>query len=260
MPFVFAIIVCAGIAVAAFYRGSLSKSGAVAAVPVGAIILGLGGLEWGIVLLVFFISSSGWSQYKHHDKAEVAEVFDKTGRRDHGQVLANGGVGAALALGGYLAPDPLWFQAYLGAMATVTADTWATELGMLSRQQPRFILNGKPVPAGTSGGITPWGTVSAVFGALLIGVVATLESPPNVTVVVAAVAIAGTVGMLADSLLGATVQARYDCAVCNRQVESATHCDTVAAHAAGQRWMTNDMVNVVASIVGAGVAILLQLV
>ena len=64
---------------------------------------------------------------------------------------------------------PLAF-AFYGALATVNADTWATELGVLARSRPRLMTNGQTVPVGTSGGVTAEGTLAALAGALFIGV------------------------------------------------------------------------------------------
>ena len=120
------------IAALATWRGSLSRSGAVGAMLVGTLIFGLGGWVWGVALAVFFISSSALSHFKERQKAAVAEKFEKGHRRDMGQVLANGGLGAFIAVLSAIAPHEAWFYLFVGVMATVTADTWATELGVLS--------------------------------------------------------------------------------------------------------------------------------
>ena len=47
-----------------------------------------------------------------------------------------------------------------------------------------------------------------------------------------------------DSLLGATVQSRRWCDVCNRATERHVHdCGATTRHVAGARWIDNDMVN-----------------
>ena len=166
------------IALIAWRAGSLSRSGAWAAVLTGGLIFGLGGLPWAALLLTFFISSSALSRAFSRRKATLAEKFSKGSQRDWGQVLANGGLGALLAIGYAIPPHYEWlWLAYAGAMAAVNADTWSTELGVLSPVPPRLITSGAKVERGTSGGISLSGTLAALAGATLVGIVAILFTP-----------------------------------------------------------------------------------
>lgn len=132
---------------------ALSISGAWAATIIGGLIFCLGGLSWAVLLLTFFISSSGLSRAFSRHKANLGEKFAKGGQRDWAQVFANGGIGALLVIINAFYPEQFWpWIAYAGAMATVNADTWATELGVLSGKPPRLITTGQIVERGTSGG------------------------------------------------------------------------------------------------------------
>src|SRR5438477_1361711 len=158
----------------AYRRRSLSRSGIAGAMVTGTTTFGLGGWSWGLSLIFFFISSSIFSHFRAADKAHTAaDKFSKGGQRDIGQAAANGGIATLLALGYGLVPSAslqkLLQAGYSGALATATADTWATELGVLSLQQPRLITTGKPVAPGTSGGITLLGSAAAALGALTSG-------------------------------------------------------------------------------------------
>ena len=157
------------------YRGrSLSKSGAAGAMIVGTTIFGFGGWVLGALLIVFFFLSSLLSHYKAAVKAHLAEKFAKGHQRDLGQTLANGGAGALTAFVFFFSPNPVILVAYVGVIATVNADTWATELGVLSRRMPRLLTTWRPVEPGTSGGISLPGTLASVAGALTIGVAAAI--------------------------------------------------------------------------------------
>jgi uncharacterized protein (TIGR00297 family) len=150
------------IAFLAWRMRALSASGAAAAALVGGLIFGLGGIAWAMLLLAFFISSSGLSKAFARRKAGVSEKFSKGNRRDWGQVLANGGLGALLVIIHAAFPAQSWpWLAYAGAMAAVNADTWATELGVLNRDKPRLITTGREVEPGTSGGVSVVGTAAA---------------------------------------------------------------------------------------------------
>ncbi|MBU0703204.1 MAG: DUF92 domain-containing protein, partial [Chloroflexi bacterium] len=56
-----------------YKRGALSGSGVGGALLTGTLIFGLGGWEWGALLIVFFVSSSALSFYRARDKRELAE-------------------------------------------------------------------------------------------------------------------------------------------------------------------------------------------
>ncbi len=85
------------IAFLAYRAHSLSRSGAFAAVLVGTVIFGVGGWQWAVLLLTFFISSSGLTRAFKQRKRGLSEKFSKGGQRDAGQVLGNGGLAAAAA-------------------------------------------------------------------------------------------------------------------------------------------------------------------
>ena len=252
---ILALLLSGLIAALAYWRGSLAASGAAAALLIGTIIYGMGGWIWGVLLALFFVSSSLLSHYKEREKQAVAEKFDKGHRRDWGQVLANGGAGAIAALLFGLFPSPLWFPLFLGTMATVTADTWATELGTLSRRPPRLITTGRSVPVGTSGGISAFGTAVSLAGGLFIGLAAGLMSQANILPFILAGGFGGLAGSLCDSLLGATIQQIYYCEQCKKETEKKFHCGQSTRPLRGWSWLNNDMVNFLSSIFGGGTAV-----
>ncbi|MER3543702.1 MAG: DUF92 domain-containing protein [Chloroflexota bacterium] len=247
-----------------YWRGALSRSGVLGALIVGTLMYGFGGLSWAVLLVAFFASSSALSFYRQQDKISLTRKLAKGQRRDLGQALANGGLAAALALGAGLYPHLLWFVAAVGALATVNADTWATELGVLSPARPRLITTGQPVEPGTSGGVTVQGSAAALAGALFISLTAAglwlaAGAPEGAALRLAgAGAVAGVLGSLADSLLGATVQVVYICDCCNEETEQAMHrCGQPTRYQRGWRWLNNDGVNFLSSVIGALIALVL---
>ncbi len=247
------------------YQGrSLSRSGVLGAILVGTITFGLGGWRWGLLLIAFFVLASLLSHHRRGQKQALAEKFAKGHRRDLGQVLANGGLGALLATLHFLRPNDLIFSAFLGSMAAVSADTWATELGVLSPSPPRLITTGKVVPTGTSGGVTLWGIMASIAGALTMGGVAWLllalgSAATSVSILLLASS-SGLLGSLFDSLLGATLQGIYLCPRCRVETERVVHrCGYQTTHIRGWRWFNNDLVNFANALLGAIVGSLLHL-
>lgn len=274
--FIFRILIglAGSIAIAgtAFWKHSLSRSGLFAAVVLGTLLYAVSDLMWFGSLIAFFVSSSLLSRVKRRRKLEAEEHYEKTGARDAGQVAANGGVALIAAIGYALYPDSAWWYAYIGALAAVNADTWATELGGLSRSQPRSIVSGKLVQPGTSGGVTIAGLAASLAGGCFIGAVAYAlfwlsggaTSQPVISLadmhrMLWAAGAAGILGSLMDSWLGATVQAGYRCHRCGRIVEMEEHCGTSADHVRGIRGMRNDQVNALASLGGALTGLLVGL-
>lgn len=246
--------VAAGIVAAAFALGALSPSGVVGAWLVGTVTFGLGGPTPAVLLVLFFVSSSVLSRLGGLRKREVSIAFSKGHRRDLGQVLANGGVAAVCSLILGLTGNETWLAAVLGALAAANADTWATELGVLSRERPRLITSRVRVDPGTSGGVSGVGTLAAAAGATLIGASAVvLEKQPMFLL---AGLLGGLGGALLDSLLGATVQAMYFCPSCQRQTERHPHhtCGSDTLHLRGLRWLDNDGVNLAATLAGGAIA------
>jgi uncharacterized protein (TIGR00297 family) len=261
LPRIFAgIILSALIGGAAYWRGSLTPSGWVGAIITGTLTFGFGGWSWGLTLIAFFLSSSALSHFRQARKQVIAgEKFEKGGRRDLAQTLANGGAGAALALAYGLSGAPAALLAiFTGVMATVTADTWATELGVLSMQLPRLITTLRTVEPGTSGGITAYGMLASGAGAILIGLTLVLLAAIELGAwwpwLLPAALVGGLAGSLADSLLGATVQAIYRSP--SGETERRIARDgTPNPTLRGWRWMNNDMVNLLSSVVGGLVAL-----
>ncbi|MBN1536017.1 MAG: DUF92 domain-containing protein [Anaerolineales bacterium] len=249
------IILSISISLAAWRFQSLSQSGALAAFIIGCLIFGLGGLPWAALLLTFFISSSLLSRLFSSRKRIFNEKYSKDSQRDWGQVLANGGLGAGLIVLQTLFPQQygIWI-AYIGAMAAVNADTWATELGVFSHNPPRLITNGKIVERGTSGGITLMGYLAASGGALLVALTALpFSGQSSASFIILAGVIGGIVGASFDSWLGATIQAIYFCPACQKETERhPTHtCGAQTRHSRGFVWLNNDWVNFACSLTGA---------
>jgi uncharacterized protein (TIGR00297 family) len=231
---------------------ALDTWGAAAAVIAGTACVAAG-WDWGVLLMLFFVTSTLLSRAGRAVKeARTGAVVEKGGERDAVQVLANGGVYAAAAAGFVLWPTPVWQALGLGALAAATADTWATEIGTLAGQRPRSITSWRVVPPGTSGGVTLIGTLGTVAGAATIGAGAALLSWPPLIAWWALVG--GVAGALADSVLGALWQARRWCEACNVPTERRVHpCGSMTVPAGGAPWLDNDSVNALSTVFGAAV-------
>lgn len=206
-----------------------------------------------------------------------------TGRRS-AQVFANGAFGTLAALGAALAspsgsvsciaygadvPDAVRLAgamacAFLGHYACCTGDTWASELGPLSRAVPRLITTGRRVPAGTNGGVTLAGTLASALGGAGCGLtmwaaIRLTAQPPCAASQAALVPLglaAGLMGSALDSVLGALLQASYYDAQQQRIVPRPSG---TARHVSGLDVLDNHQVNFLSSLLtGLGAAYVSQ--
>jgi uncharacterized protein (TIGR00297 family) len=227
---------------------ALTLSGALAATIVGAIVFGLGGWSAAGALIAFFVTGSVLSRWRKGVKDALG--FEKSGRRDAWQVLANGGLAAVWLVLQHVGPVLSETRALvyaLVAIAAAAADTWATEIGAVMGGRPYNVVTRRPVEPGESGAISLMGTMAALGGATLVAVFA---MPLGVKAVVV-VAVSGFAGALIDSVLGATVQAQW------RDPDRAGRWTERGAGRPDRGWrgVNNDVVNaasiLIASMIGA---------
>ncbi|XP_034019157.1 transmembrane protein 19 [Thalassophryne amazonica] len=225
----FSILVPFVVVVRALKRQSLDGSGALAALLVG-FVLTMANYSFFSSLLVFFYTCSKLTRWGGAQKKKIDAEYKEGGQRNWVQVFCNGGVPTELALLYMIEVGPCeipvdftkqfsasWMcLSLLGALACSTGDTWASEVGpVLSQSQPRLITTWKEVPAGTNGGVTPIGLAASFLGGLTVGVtyfvtqlllVSDLHLAAPQWPVIAYGAVAGLLGSMLDSFLGAHLQ------------------------------------------------------
>ena len=140
-------------------------------------------------------------------------------------------------------------------MAAVTADTWATELGELSRKKPRLITKFKEVERGTSGAVSVLGIGVSLIGAYFIALVWNLLSMHDLnTFNLLIITLSGFAGSLVDSFLGASIQAKYSDEEEKKIYEEAGEHRILVR---GWKWVDNDIVNLACACAGGLLAFLL---
>jgi uncharacterized protein (TIGR00297 family) len=259
-----ACLIAFGIATACQLKGYLMLNGAVAAWMVGYATLGFGGVAWFFPLLVFFMAINWVGKLAeklaaHRLPPGFERIEEKGSRRDFVQVFANTGVAMALVMGyamtrvSHPALAEGFFWAYIGSLCAAGADTFASEVGILSKSRPVLLWTFQPVPPGLSGGVTWFGYAAAAVGAVVpIGALFAIGSPYPFSygAVVGAIA-CGWIGSTVDSLVGATLQSKRQCASCGRILEKAEHCGEATRHYRGHPRINNDLVNAIGALAGA---------
>ncbi|WP_082706311.1 TIGR00297 family protein [Methanobrevibacter sp. YE315] len=209
-----------------YKRKSLDLVGAAVMVIMGIVIIFSAGANWLLLIVLFLVMSLFATKYSKKYKMSLGEF---EGRRTSKNVISNGVVACFMAaFGGFYSP---LVGGFIGAIATATADTLASEIGVL--YQPRLITTLQKVDPGTNGAVSTLGTAAGMVGAAIIGIAAYfLGIIPNPLTAILVSIISGTVGCFMDSILGALFE--------NRNL------------------LTNEHVNLIATVVGALVGILLM--
>ena len=251
----FSIVVA--FALTAVLLNTIDGRGFLACTVVGFSIIYGGGLSWFVIVAVFFTLGVVFTLYKYGYKKRLGSAQEKGGTRSWPNILANGGIASAIALRNFINPSVGLSALFLGAISTSAADTVATELGLLSHKKPRLVTNlARTVAPGTSGGVTLLGVLGAVFASLVIGSMAFLLGlMPTQLEVVPICVIGGVLGASFDSVLGAVVQRRGYCVICHKPTEALRHCGESTHVAGGVRYIENNMVNLLASVVGAAASL-----
>jgi uncharacterized protein (TIGR00297 family) len=256
-PFIIIVIlIFAGFS--GYLSRSLSRSGAFAAVLVGLAVFWGFGLKGLFLLGVFFATSTFWSKYKSSAKKDMEERLAKGSTRDYRQVAANGGAAALISIIYYSQPDITWLIGFTVCLASSNSDTWASEIGSLSKRNPVYIRTFKRIDKGTSGAISLLGSIAALLGSVLIATVSTWVF--NLEVIhFWIIFLFGFIGNILDTIFGAYYQQTYVCSQCGIETEKKMHCHYPAKRLKGFPLVDNDMVNFLSGLIAAFLAMLVVL-
>ncbi len=207
---IFEILFCLVLFFIVYRKGILDLKGSITASLLAVAITIFSGFNWLLLIIFFMFSGFLVTKYKFEYKEKIKVSEKNRGRRGAKNVLANGLVPTMFAVLYSFTNDleQLVAGAYIASVATVTADTFSSEIGVLSRGAPRLITSLKRVPKGTDGAISMLGELAGFFGALLIGLLAYLLGILELKAAMVSSLIGGFIGFNSDSLLGATLERR----------------------------------------------------
>ncbi len=269
---------------------------------IGAFIIGFttwytGGPAAFVLLLFFFTSAGIATKFKYKAKAKQGLAQESKGKRSWRNVMASGLIPMFFSIGMWLtgfAPWgaqysalgidviangtstlPYWmFGGFIGAVATTTADTLASEIGVFSKSKPRLITNlRRRVPRGTIGAVSLLGELAAVgagiglgFIAVFFAIVAPGSIPINLAVtgglehlafIIPLGILTAFIGCNLDSLIGAMVQNKFVCEICGAVTEKEFHCEYETKYIGGFKKFSNMHVNLGSSGMGATLGVVL---
>ncbi|MFJ7729709.1 DUF92 domain-containing protein [Neobacillus sp. NPDC097160] len=250
------IIICVIIVtgICGYLVKSLTKSGASAAILVGLAVYAGFGVNGLLLLGTFFASSSLWSNYKSSLKRTIEEKLAKGTTRDWRQVIANGGAAGLFSIIHYFHHGSVWLIAFVVCLASANSDTWASEIGSLSRKNPIYIRTFKRIEKGTSGAISLLGSTAALAGSLLISIISFWLFHLDIKLTLL-VFLFGYIGNVIDTVVGAFYQQVYVCQHCGIETEKKKHCQQPTTRIKGFTLVDNDMVNFLSGFLAAVLAL-----
>jgi uncharacterized protein (TIGR00297 family) len=203
-----AVILAMGMISILLYRsGILTRMGTLAAHFLGIFLFGVLGPDWGIPVSFFFVTSVIFTKIN----GRVHRKTHGSGRRNIWQVMANILAGLAFSIGFLIFSKPVFIYLFISAIAAVTADTWASEIGPVFHKKCFSLAGWRVAASGVSGGISVAGTVAAFSGSFLVSLLAWSGFfPRRDLVMVLSLAFAGFLASFVDSALGAFVEPRLE--------------------------------------------------
>ncbi|HEY9763025.1 MAG TPA: TIGR00297 family protein [Trichocoleus sp.] len=220
----------------------LTPAGYLHAWILGVLVWGCLGWRGYAVVMVYFLVGSAVTRIGMARKEAAGIAEKRSGMRGPENVWGSALAGTLCALGilwlSYWNSDGgVWIDllrlGYVASFSTKLADTTASEVGKAYGKHTFLITTLKSVPPGTEGAVSLEGTLAGVAasGAIaLLGWALGLISPLFVLLCLVAAFIATNL----ESVIGATLQSQWD-------------------------WLTNELVNVINTVLGAAIAIALGL-
>ena len=233
----------------------LTLSGIVAAIILGIIVsIAFGNIGF-IILMVFFLGGIITDKIKNKHKNKGRKKKKHIESRNHIQVLVNGFVAMLSAIFYIITKSDLCAIAFTASLAEALADTSASGIGVICGRAYDLFRRRSCKP-GISGGMSVLGTATSAISAVVVSLIAfafDFIDPFGVLIV----SISAFLGAIFDSMLGSLLQVKYRCPVCGEITESAEHCNTSTSRCSGLAFVTNNAVNLFATIFSGVIAIVL---
>ena len=208
----------------------------------------------GAYLIIFFVDLVLGKRSK---KATLG-INKKSGARDVVQVLVNSIVALVAIILAKITENDAFLVVYAVSLTECLADSLASDVGVLSKKDPIDVCRLRPIKRGLSGGVSLLGTLAALVGSAVMSLFSCLFigfSLENILVIL----IFPMVGMLADSVLGSLVQAKYTCKICSALTEKPVHCQSPTTLTGGVALINNDAVNLISNFLASLLALLFLL-
>ena len=237
------------------FKKSLTEMGLFVAAICAIVASYFGGMPLFLSFLILFLTNAIVVGIVKHVLRKKGREVEHSKPRNAWQILTNALTATVLAFLSFFFYHDIFVIAAVVVIAEEFGDSMASDIGRYQKRRPLDIIRFKRVEPGLSGGVSLLGTcmaLIAVLGALLI-------LPGFDLVNVGTYFICGAVafgGVFVDSILGSLIQNKNKCTVCGAITEEDIHCDVPTVHESGWKFVSNRGVNMITSVVTAGIALL----
>ncbi|MBD2326309.1 TIGR00297 family protein [Alkalinema sp. FACHB-956] len=230
----------------------LTPEGIIHAWVLGVLLYGCLGWQGYTLMMVYFLLGSAVTRIGMAEKEAAGIAEKRSGARGPENVWGSALVATICAIAFWMLKvwnyrelmqfgqlpawatllPPLLLLAYTASMATKLSDTCASEIGKAYGKRTFLITTLKPVPRGTEGAVSLEGTIAGIMASLVIALVGWGLGlvPHQYPIGIAICVLAAFVATNLESVIGATLQTQFS-------------------------WLTNELVNVINTLIGALVAI-----
>ena len=215
----------------------LTKAGLLHATILGTGLWTFLGVKGWTVCVIYFILGSLVTKIRMKEKERLGIAEKRGGARGPENVWGSAAAAMTCAMMTYVFPaqSALFKVGYVASLATKLSDTFGSEIGKAYGKNTYLITTLKMVPKGTEGAVSVEGTVAGVIGSIIMALVGVALGLVTSTSGVVACIIAAFVATTAESFIGAVFQDKYS-------------------------WLTNELVNLINTIIGAVTAIAIMAV
>lgn len=247
------MMVAVSILYLAYKLKAITMDGIVFALMTATFLYGFGGVWIGTSLLLFFVLGSLVSKLKNERKIRAEQLQEATQARNWIQVICNSLPATVLVWLYFLFPDkPIFLLLAFAVFSAAASDTFSSELGMLYKGKVFYVLTGKEIAPGLSGGVSLGGFLASLLGSFLLSLPAySIFGIQGVVFVF----LLGILGGFIDSILGALIQRKYRTKTGVLQEMVKEEGDQLVA---GFSFVSNHMVNLLSLSSVVVVGILLQ--
>ncbi|MBV6628120.1 MAG: TIGR00297 family protein [Rivularia sp. (in: Bacteria)] len=218
----------------------LTPAGIINAWLLGVLIWGTLGLPGYTVVCVYFIVGSAVTRIGMTQKEQLGIAEKRSGARGPENVWGSAFTAAICALGvgiidWLVTSDTVFLSSllvlgYVASFCTKLSDTCASEVGKAYGERTFLITTLQPVPKGTEGAVSLEGTLAGIFASVVLAIIGWGVGLIDVWGIIWCV-FAAFIATNLESVIGATLQSRW-------------------------QWLTNELVNVLNTLIGAATAIL----